>query len=296
MPPRAPGFPSTSVDFRGSGVSPPTTSSIIRASPTFSPAIPTIRRPGVTPLPERIGITRQRDARRRSRAGSAAKPRRSRSGDLGDCPTSRSANRCRGHRSAGRALRRTTLHAAEGADRDSTGRAGARRARRADGRGVLDRRRGSRLGRGQGVQRARCGNEAARHRRRRSAARARRPGRARPAGRVGERRDQRARSGDAGDRVHAGDARGPPPGLRPRDRNGRCVRPLARKRARLARADRVRRVRSGRQAARLAHLRARDRAGGPDRASGVGGRGGARSRAAITRRPRRRKAASRCFT
>ena len=80
------------------------------------------------------------------------------------------ADRRHRHRSAGGALRRAALHAAESAHDDSPRGTGASRARGPDGRGVLDRRRGPRLGRGQGVRRARCRDEAARHRRRRSTA------------------------------------------------------------------------------------------------------------------------------
>ena len=84
------------------------------------------------------------------------------------------------------------------------GRAGARRARRAGRRGLLDRRRRSRLGRGQGVRRARRRAEAARRsppaiRRTRTTG----PVAARAAGRLGERAIERTRSGAAGDRVHA---------------------------------------------------------------------------------------------
>ena len=72
--PRAPGFPSISVDFRGSGGSPPTTSSTTRASPTSSPATPTIRRRGVTP--SRVRISASPSARRRRRLLQAQQRRR----------------------------------------------------------------------------------------------------------------------------------------------------------------------------------------------------------------------------
>ena len=75
------------------------------------------------------------------------------------------ATRVDHHRPAGRAVRRTALHAAEGDHDHEAGGAGVARASRARGAGVLDRRRGSRLAGGQRLygarQRARAGHGAA---------------------------------------------------------------------------------------------------------------------------------------
>ena len=78
----------------------------------------------------------------RSRSG-GRRPRRARAA-AARSPTPHGRRR---HRPAGRPVWRPALHAAEGADRDQARRAGQPRARRAGRAGVLDRRRGSRLGR-----------------------------------------------------------------------------------------------------------------------------------------------------
>ena len=145
------GSPLIFVDSRGSGGWRPTTCSITRAVPTSLPANPD------DPAAWRDAIARTHQHRVSAtrwpisctaQQRAAALPSR----HLGSCPTTRSAHRCGRHRSAGRLVRRPTVHAAESADRDSARRTGARRARRSDGRGVLDRRRRSRLGRSQSVR------------------------------------------------------------------------------------------------------------------------------------------------
>ena len=86
-------------------------------------------------------------AARHRRASRSAAARRRRAREAGALLADRAHRRHR-HRPAGRAVRRPAVHAAQGADRAQARRAGLARPQRAGRRGLLDRRRRSRLGRG----------------------------------------------------------------------------------------------------------------------------------------------------
>ena len=139
----------------------PTTRTTSARSRRSSPAIRPIAARGPTRSRGRrrttAGATRSPRSSRRSSsgAGAAARARRSRPA------ARRPPHRRHRHRPAGRAVRRPAVHAAQGAHRAEARRAGVARAQRAGGRGLLDRRRGPRLGRSPVVHGLRRGADAA---------------------------------------------------------------------------------------------------------------------------------------
>ena len=140
---------STCASCPGSVGSPPTTRSTSRR---LARARGQPRRPGRLAPGHRARSAASPRARRRRRvAEAAAHPARGAAGRVRrPRHPGRPARRRHRHRPAGRAVRRSALYAAEGADRHATGAARRGRPRRAGRAGVLDRRRGPRLG-GSGV-------------------------------------------------------------------------------------------------------------------------------------------------
>ena len=148
---------STFAAFRGSGASPPTTRTTFDAVAPFFSGDPADR----AAWAEAIARTQAHDRRRAEIARGHRRASRSGAGARRARARRRAARRPqhgRGrHRPAGGALRRSAVHAAQGAHRAEAGRTGVARSRRARGRGLLDRRRRSRLGRSAvvyGVRRA----------------------------------------------------------------------------------------------------------------------------------------------
>ncbi len=159
---------------------------------------------------------------------------------------------------AGRTLRRSAVHAAEGPDGASSSPTRCRGSTGAGRRGVLGRGRRPRLGRGALVYGAR---RAARTANRRPS-RLNRPAIPSPVAQITldasiQLGHRRARAHSAADGIHAGAVGRSSPGLRTGHRHGRCVRAVDRARARPARPDRLRRIGSRVQAAGGRRLRAR---------------------------------------
>ena len=203
----------------------------------------------------------------------------------------------RRHRPAGRAVRRTALHAAEGADGAEARRAGVARSQGPRRRRLLDRRRGSRLGGSPIVYGLRRDADAAHGLAAGAARRRAGAGRHRPPRRLHPRRPRRTRTHPPAHRIPRRRSstalrRAYAPGVGMAEAFGRWMEEVLGPRGLVVYDSSD----PGVEAARQPGVRARAVDAGADRQARRAGRIRSRPRAATTRRCTRRTTASRCFT